>query len=178
MATHFSVYSGRKVSKRTPPRSSSSHLKAMRVPSPVVILTAAAELANDKAIHSDILAESFHKMRSFLGLLKGTHKVKRTESKARRFHCLDVDVHPHLHQPKALFWLSRLSARMSECAICTSFAAATDRAMTEGICMFFMQAGLTGRHSFAYFSFAVDRKVSRHEGETDCWKALKPIKRN
>ena len=42
----------------------------------------------------------------------------------------------------------------------------------------FLQAGLTGRHSFAYFSVAVDRKVSRFEGETIRWKDRKLIKKN
>jgi len=81
---------------------------------------------------------------------------------------------PHLHQPKALVWLARLSARMFECAVCTSSAAATDRAMAEGTCAS-KQAGLTGRHSFAYFSVAVDRKVSRLEGENECSKEFRII---
>jgi len=140
----------------------------MRVPSSVVFFVAAAELANDKAIRSDILAEGFHKKHAFLSLLDGEGK-----SKAKSLLGLDFDLHPHLHQPKALVWLARLSARMSECTVCTSSAAATGRAMTEGTCMLFMQAGLTGRHSFAYFSVAVDRKVSRLEGESECMKEFR-----
>jgi len=102
----------------------------MRVPSSVAFFVAAAELANQTA-HSDILAESFHKKHAFLGLLDGEVK-----SKAKSLLGLDFDLQPHLHQPKALVWLSRLSARMCECAVCTSSAAATDRAMTEGTCGF------------------------------------------
>jgi len=41
-----------------------------------------------------------------------------------------------------------------------------------------LQAGLTGRHSFAYFSVAVDRKVSRLEGENECMKAFRKNKIN
>jgi len=46
------------------------------VPSSVVFFVAAAELANGKAIRSDILAESRHKKHAFLGLLDGDRKSK------------------------------------------------------------------------------------------------------
>ena len=34
--------------------------------------------------------------------------------------------------------------------------------------MLSMRACELGWHSFAYFSVAIDRKVSRHKGETEC----------
>ena len=42
----------------------------------------------------------------------------------------------------------------------------------------FMRACELGRLSFAYFSIAVDRKVSRHEGEIECLKDLSAIKKH
>jgi len=40
--------------------------------------------------------------------------------------------------------------------------------------MLFMRACDSGRHSFAYFSVAADRKVSRHKGETTGEKNYPP----
>ena len=41
-----------------------------------------------------------------------------------------------------------------------------------------MRACELGWLSFAYFSVAIDRKVSRLEGETECRKVLSVIKKN
>ena len=59
-----------------------------------------------------------------------------------------------------------------------SSAAATEIRSNEGTLMFYMRACELGWHSFAYFSVAIDRKVSRHEGETECQKDLSAIKRS
>ena len=61
------------------------------------------------------------------------------------------------------------SARMFERVICASSAAATKIMTEEGIRMFFMRTWLTGRHSFAYFSIAADRKVSSCRSTTDAF---------
>jgi len=52
-------------------------------------------------------------------------------------------------------------------------AAATEIRSNEGTLMFYMRACELGRLTFAYFSIAVDRKVSRHQGETECKKTFK-----
>jgi len=41
-----------------------------------------------------------------------------------------------------------------------------------------MRACELGWHSFAYFSVAIDRKVSRHKGETEYEKAFLTRKKN
>jgi len=48
-----------------------------------------------------------------------------------------------------------------------SSAAALFLKSDEGTLMLFMRACELGQLSFAYFSVAVDRKVSRHKGETE-----------
>jgi len=61
-----------------------------------------------------------------------------------------------------------LSARMFERVVYASSAAAAPSATDEGTRMFFIRAYELGWHSLGYFSVAIDRKVTRLEGETEC----------
>lgn len=58
---------------------------------------------------------------------------------------------------------------MFERVFYASSAAALFLRSDEGIHMFFMRTWLTGRHSFAYFSIAADRKVSSCRSTTDAF---------
>jgi len=57
-----------------------------------------------------------------------------------------------------------------------SSAAALFLTKGEGTLMLFHESRVKGRHSFAYFSVAVDRKVSRLEGEIECEKGFKQMR--
>ncbi len=75
----------RNVTQRMRP-SSQARIKNMRVPSSLAIYVAAAELANDKTIRSDILAESLHIDNSLFGLLKWGEVNQSQKIKAKHLN--------------------------------------------------------------------------------------------
>ncbi|MDH5394280.1 MAG: hypothetical protein OEY11_13925 [Gammaproteobacteria bacterium] len=79
--------------------------------------------------------------------------------------------HPHLTKPrKERYWRSFLRGLSERIALpFVSSAAAVNIALTRAFACFFMRTWLTGRHSFAYFSVAVDRKVSCCRSTTDAF---------
>jgi len=85
-----------KVPKKAVPNSQ-ARIKNIRVPSSLVINVAAAELANDKSIHSDILSESLPINDSLFCLLRWGRVNQKLKSKCG----LDFDVDPPLPSDQA-----------------------------------------------------------------------------